>query len=310
MLATPWPSVFDDDEWVFELKWDGVRCVLTSDDGIELYSRAGNQMTARYPELAGADLPNGLVLDGEIVALDAAGHPSFELLQGRMHALPVGATPLPITYVVFDILHDQESTLHLSLEERTSRLRRLDLPAPIVVADSFPGESAAIWSFVEGHDLEGIVAKRLGSRYSPGTRSPDWRKIGHFKQLRALVGGFTPGTGGRTSTFGALLLGLHDGDRLRWIGAVGSGFDERSLLAIRGALDEMMVTESPFATDPDIPAGSTWVEPRLVAMVRYKQWTSAGRVRAPSFKGFTDDPPDAITWAREGPEPESPVATS
>ena len=303
MLATPWPAPFDDEEWVFELKWDGVRCLLTSDDGVALTSRAGNDMTTRYPELARLTLPDDLVLDGEIVALDDEGHPSFELLQGRMNVVASGGASVPITYVVFDLLHNGAATVRLPLEERTEQLRSLDLPPPIVVADSYPANSGAIWGFVQEHDLEGIVAKRRGSRYLPGTRSPDWRKVGHFKQLRAVVGGYTPGSGGRAATLGSLLLGLSDGDRLRWIGAVGSGFDAQSLRAIRKALDEMRVVESPFHPDPAIPAGSTWVEPRLVAMVRYKQWTAAGRVRAPSFKGFTDDQVESVTWSREGPEP-------
>ena len=158
-----------------------------------------------------------------------------------------------------------------------------------------------MWAFVVENDLEGIVAKRLGSRYQPGVRSPDWRKIGHFKTVRAVVGGYTQGTGSREGTFGALLLGLIDRDRLRWIGAVGSGFDERSLLAIRQAADQMRVAESPFHPDDQLPAGAVWVEPRLVAVVRYKEWTGAARVRAPSFQGFTDDPIDRITWETEGP---------
>ncbi|MDJ0954233.1 MAG: non-homologous end-joining DNA ligase [Acidimicrobiia bacterium] len=301
MLATAWPAPFDDEQWVFELKWDGVRCILTSANGVVLTSRTGNDMTARYPGLARLALPDDLVLDGEIVALDDAGHPSFELLQSRMNVVPSGGAMVPITYVVFDLLVNGTSTLHLPLEERTAQLRGLDLPPPIVVADSYPASSAAIWSFVQEHDLEGIVAKRLGSRYVPGSRSPDWRKVGHFKQLRAVVGGYTPGSGGRAATFGSLLLGLVDDDKLRWIGAVGSGFDDQALRAIRSALDEMRVVASPFHDDPAIPAGSTWVEPRLVAMVRYKQWTAAGRVRAPSFKGFTDAPAATVTWQSEGP---------
>jgi bifunctional non-homologous end joining protein LigD len=304
MLATPWPAPFDDDEWVFELKWDGVRCIASSagHGGLRLRSRRGIDMTTRYPELAGVEIREGLALDGEIVALDENGHPSFERLQGRMNRVPgVGETTVPITYVVFDLVADGVSLLRVPLEERTGRLSSLPLPTPIVIADRFPEQSGGLWSFVVEHDLEGIVAKRLGSVYQPGVRSPDWRKIGNFKQLRAVVGGFTKGTGGRMGTFGALLLGLYDGAMLRWIGAVGSGFDDRALRAIRAALDEMTVSESPFEPDPELPRGARWVQPRLVAMVRYKQWTAAGRVRAPSFLGFTDDAVESVTWDSEGP---------
>ncbi|MDJ0665327.1 MAG: non-homologous end-joining DNA ligase [Acidimicrobiia bacterium] len=304
MLATPWPVPFDDPAWVFELKWDGIRCLLTSDgDEVSLLSRAGNDMTRRYPELSAAAVPPGLVLDGEIVALDQSGRPSFELLQGRM-GFSAGAvhTPMvPITYVVFDLLHHEQPMIELPLEARQERLDSLDLPPPMVVADRYAGESGPVWEFVESHDLEGLVAKRLGSRYTPGARSPDWRKIGRFMQLRAVVGGFTPGTGGRAGTFGALLLGLIYGSRLRWVGAVGTGFNDRSLRAIRDALDEMRVAESPFHSDAEIPPDAIWVDPRLVAVVRFKQWTRSGKVRAPSFLGFGDDPVATITWDAEGP---------
>lgn len=303
MLASVWPQPFDDDQWVFELKWDGVRCIAsTQGDVLDLRSRRGNDMSARYPELAALELPHGLVLDGEIVALDATGRPSFERLQGRMNRVPgLGEPMTPVTYVVFDLLADGGPLLDERLEERVARLRELELPPPLVCGDQYPRSSGAIWDFVVQNDLEGIVGKRLGSAYVPGLRSPDWRKVGNFKQLRAVVGGFTRGTGGRSGTFGALLLGLWHGDRLRWIGAVGSGFDDRALVAIRAALDEMVVGESLFHPDAEMPRGSTWVRPQLVAMVRYKQWTSGGRVRAPSFLGFTDDPIANVTWQTEGP---------
>lgn len=304
MLATPWPSPFDDDAWIFELKWDGVRCLLSTDGGaVSLTSRAGNDMTGRYPEIASLDLPRDVVLDGEIVALDESGRPSFERLQGRMNIdrrLTEGS-PIPVTLVVFDLLRDGAPLLDLALEERGERLELLSLPEPIVVGDRFAGRSSSIWEFVEQNDLEGIVAKRLGSRYLPGAKSPDWRKIGYFKHVRAVVGGFTTGTGGRESTFGSLLLGLWDDGRLRWVGAVGSGFDDKSLHAIRGALDAMTRPESPFSDRSEMPPGTTWVEPTLVAMVRFKQWTEAGKLRAPSFRGFTDSPSQEISWAREGP---------
>jgi bifunctional non-homologous end joining protein LigD len=304
MLASPWPGRFDDGQWVFELKWDGVRCIAgTGTDTVSIRSRRGNDMSQYYPELTGLDLPTGLVLDGEIVALDEKGRPSFERLQGRMNRVPVTRDSVtPITYVVFDVLFDGQPLLETPLERRVDRLMSIELPPPLVHTDQFLASSSAIWDFVIENDLEGIVAKRLGSRYLPGKRSPDWRKIANFKQLRAVVGGYTPGTGARESSFGALLLGLWDADRLRWIGAVGSGFNDRSLAAIRAALDEMTVPACPFFSDKEIPKGSVWIEPQLVAMVRYKEWTLAGRVRAPSLLGFTDDPVEAVTWDAEGPK--------
>ena len=305
MLATPWPAHFDDPDWVFELKWDGVRCLLANDgNAVTLTSRAGNDMTHQYPELAGLDLPSDLVLDGEIVALDGAGRPSFELLQARMGVIPPpGRGPaVPVTYVVFDILHNKQPTIRRPLEERQQILAGMALPAPVVVADHFVGESASIWRFVEENELEGLVAKRMGSRYTPGLRSADWRKISRFKQIRAVVGGYTPGVGGRAGTFGALQLGLIDGERLRWVGAVGTGFDDRSLHAIRHALDQMRADVSPFHADDGLPADAVWVEPNLVAVVRLKQWTRSGKLRAPSFVGFSDEPVERVTWIAEGPD--------
>jgi bifunctional non-homologous end joining protein LigD len=305
MLATPWDAPFSDDEWSFELKWDGVRCLLTSADGVvRLHSRAGNDMTARYRDIVDGVFPADVVLDGEIVALDQEGLPSFELLQSRMNLQRVhqSGKSVRVSYVVFDLLHRDRSLLRLPIEDRRHALNDLDLPASCVVAEQYQAEADPIWDFVTEHDLEGIVAKRIGSTYQPGVRSADWRKIGNFKQVRVVVGGFTRGSGGRAATFGALLVGLWGDGELHWVGAVGSGFNEKALVAIRTALDEMTVASSPFASNPELPDAATWVEPRLVAMVRFKQWTTAGRLRAPSFKGFTDTAPEAATWAAEAPE--------
>ncbi len=119
--------------------------------------------------------------------------------------------------------------------------------------------------------------------------------------MKAIVGGYTPGDGGRTGTFGSLLMGLLDGATLRWVGAVGSGFDDAELGAVRAALDQMSTADRPFAAGAELPRGSRWVEPHLVAIVEYKEWTDAGRLRAPVFLGFTDTPRDTVTWASEGP---------
>lgn len=314
MAATAWPRVFEDDGWRFEIKWDGVRVLLFYDDGVvKLKSRSGLDATIRYPELTTFRADRATVLDGEIVALDETGRPSFERLQGRMNlsspALVRSATEqVPITYVVFDVLYDGSTVTSESWAERRQRLERVELSGPIVPSDAV-SEARSLWDFVVERDLEGIVAKRADSPYRPGKRSPDWRKIASFRTVRAVVGGFTPGEGGRGGAFGALLLGLWEGGRLRWIGSVGSGFSDESLVAIRGALDEMRSEVSLFVEEEAMPRRAMWVAPQLVAMVQYRQWTSAGRLRAPSFKGFTDDPVEAVTWAAEGPEaPPQPVS--
>lgn len=203
---------------------------------------------------------------------------------------------MPISYIVFDVLYDGVDVTHESLECRQERLAGIELPMPMIISKVIPGDPEALWRFVKDRG-----AKRLGSRYRPGERSPDWRKISVFRSVRAVTGGFTPGEGGRAGAFGALLLGLWTGEGLEWIGAVGSGLNDAALAAIRGALDEMVVDESPFLARPDLPRDAAWVHPHLVALVQYKEWTSAGRLRAPSFKGFTDDPVSEVSWEHEGP---------
>jgi len=307
MLASRWPEPFVDAQWAYELKWDGVRALFSWDGTRAIVrSRAGNDATARYPELRAPAGAMPIVLDGEIVAFDETGTPSFELLQQRMNLaspslVAEAVTSVPISYVVFDILFAGEPLLDVAIEDRLDRLDGIDLDPPMVRSQTLRGDPSPLWDFVRERSLEGVVAKRLGSIYRPGHRSADWRKITMFRQLRAVVGGFTEGEGGRRGSFGSLLLGLWHEGRLRWIGAVGSGFGDRALAAIRAALDEMATDESPFVGAPAVPGRVTFVAPRLVALVQYKEWTTAGRLRAPSFKGFTDDDVASVTWEDEGP---------
>lgn len=158
-----------------------------------------------------------------------------------------------------------------------------------------------MWDFIQGRGLEGMVAKKHGSVYRPGQRTDDWRKIGLVDSVRAVVAGYLPGGGGRSDSFGSLLLGLWTREGLRWIGSVGTGFNDGSLRAIREALDEMTIDRSTFIPEPDLPRQAVFVDPVLVAAVEYKEWTSVGRLRAPVFKGFTGDDLGDITWELEGP---------
>jgi bifunctional non-homologous end joining protein LigD len=151
--------------------------------------------------------------------------------------------------------------------------------------------------------MEGIVAKRLGSRYQPGRRSDVWQKISVRHTLRAVVGGYLQGDGGRSSTFGSVLVGLYEPHGLRWIGAVGSGFNDRSLQAFHDALTQIERDTSPFSNDVVVPgvAGPTWVEPAIVINVEYKEWTHDDHLRAPVYKGIELADPETVTWAEEGP---------
>jgi bifunctional non-homologous end joining protein LigD len=306
MLAVPWKDPFDDPAWSFEVKWDGFRALVESDEGgIRLRSRRGHDLSPSFPELAGLRVPEGCVVDGEIVVLDDAGRPDFAALQTRHgvtgSAARRRAASAPATVVAFDILHASGRPLiDLPLDQRRDVLSEVAV-SPMQLSEPVIEHGIAFFDAVAGQGLEGVVAKRSGSLYRPGRRSPDWRKIAHRIRIRVIVGGYTPGEGGRSETFGALQLGLGDGGRLRYVGAVGTGFDDRSLRAIREALDGLARSESPFRDDPAIPRGTAFVEPMLVALVEAKSWTTAGRLRAPSFVGFTDDPADGVTWDGEGP---------
>jgi len=289
MLATRTPRPFTDRGWMFEPKWDGIRLLVES-NGSDMTLRTRSGRTIDHTAFREPPARHPVVLDGELVAFDELGVPRFGLLQRG-----VGS----IAYMVFDILYDGTEVIDEPLENRLDRLARLTFPPPFVRSEAIPAEGEALFSAAGSNGLEGIVAKRLGSRYRPGVRSPDWLKITIKHTVRAIVGGFTSGGGSRSSTFGALLVGVPSGAGLRWVGAVGTGFDETSLTAIREALDQMRSPYCPFEDDEELPRDATWVVPSLVAAVEYKEWTTAGRLRAPSFKGFTDEPAD--TWENEGP---------
>lgn len=299
MLATRHPRAFSDPNWLFEPKWDGMRLLLAWDGAsISLRTRSGREAADQFPELR-VEFDRPTILDGELVALDDRGAPSFERLQPRMTG---HRADLPIVFMVFDLLFDDHPIIERPLEERLGRLAEIAFEPPLVRSQVVQGEGEALFAAIRVQGLEGIVAKRLGSAYRPGVRSPNWRKVTVRRTIRAVVGGFTPGEGERAATFGSLLLGLWSASGLRWIGAVGTGFGATALTQIRAALDEMRIEACPFESDSELPVGAVWVAPSLVAVVEYKEWTSAGRLRGPSFKGFGAEPVDRMTWEVEGPD--------
>ena len=296
MLATRWPAAFSDPGWAFEVKWDGVRAIASWDGTrLDVRSRTGRPISPEYPELNQLAGLEPCVLDGEIVAFDSEGRPSFGRLQQRK------TVETPISFMAFDLLFLGAPLLDEPWTARRDRLTGLELPPPFVIPDPVVGEGEALWAGIAEQGLEGMVAKRLDSAYRPGARSPLWRKMARVDQVRAVVGGYLPGEGGRASTFGSLLLGLVDDDGLRYIGSVGTGFTSATLAAIRSALDELTTDRSPFPPGPEVPPRARFIEPSLVAVVEFKEWTRAGKLRAPSFKGFTDDDPASTTWDSEGP---------
>ena len=307
MLAVSWPAPFTEPGWRFEPKWDGIRGIVTFDgSAMSIRTRRGTEVVGRYPELAGS-FDGPIVLDGEIVTL-VDGRPSFERLQRRMGLDEPGqvaaiAPDVPVEFLTFDVLHvDGTELIGAPVEERRQRLESIDLPSGYVLSEPVVADSTALWRAVVERDLEGMVAKRSGSPYRPGQRSHDWRKIHHVNTAKAVVGGYTPGDRGRASTFGALQLGLWHHGRLRWVGGVGTGFSDDDLRRIRATLDEIAQPESPFTDESELPAGTVFVTPTLVAVVGFRDWTSVGRLRHPRFRGFTDEPPESVTWeAERGP---------
>lgn len=304
MLATKRDRPFDDEGWWFEVKWDGYRAIVGAESGrIRARSRRGLDLLGPFPEIASVEVPDGVVVDGEIVAFDDEGHPSFSLLQRRTGFGGSGtSTPIGVNLVVFDVLFHGEDVTGLPYEERRELLKNLALPSPMIVPDPTPTHGIGLFEAVKQQGLEGIVGKRLGSRYQPGRRSEDWVKVSVRHTLRAVVGGYLRGEGGRSSTFGSVLVGLYEPTGLRWVGAVGSGFDDASLAAFHDALTQIERDSSPFSNEVVVPGGRpVWVEPAIVINVEYKEWTRDDHLRAPVYKGVEIAEPETVTWAEEGP---------
>jgi bifunctional non-homologous end joining protein LigD len=287
--------------WAFEIKWDGVRAIAYSQPGeLRLESRNLKDITDSYPELARLNRAlssHAAVLDGEIVAFDADGRPSFGALQSRMHvgsraAAKRLAASNPVTYVIFDLLWlDGHSLMGLPYTERRERLAGLALQGESwQTPEHVVGEGAALLEVTRKQGLEGIVAKRLASTYLPGARTRDWLKIKSFGRQELVIGGWLPGKGKRQDSIGALLLGVHEPDgRLRYVGRVGTGFSERELERLAGLLAPLRRESSPFEAGERPPREAVFVEPRLVAEVEFREWTRGGNLRQPSYKGLRED---------------------
>jgi bifunctional non-homologous end joining protein LigD len=306
MMAVPFDEPFDDPAWGFEPKWDGVRAILEVADGrIRMWSRNGNEISAAYPELAGlaSSVADGTVIDGEVVAF-WDGRPSFERLQARMHLrdgqrVAQAAVDNPIVFMVFDILSDAgEDLTGQPVTERRARLEQvLPTSEQVQLSPMTVGSGRALFEAVRAQRLEGVVAKRLDSVYVPGRRHPSWRKIKVVHEVDAVIVGWRPGSGGRATSLGSLVVALFDGGELRSIGSVGSGFDQPSITAMEELLGLLALDEAPLDTEEIPDAGPVrWVRPELVAVVEYREVTSSGHLRAPVFKGMRSDKlPSACT---------------
>jgi bifunctional non-homologous end joining protein LigD len=307
MLASVGEGAFSDPNWLFEIKWDGVRALAWIENGaLRLRSRNNVDITTRYPELAplaGAVTAREAILDGEIVALDARGHSNFELLQERMHVRAPSENligQVPVVYYVFDLPYCSGYDLRgAPLLERKQLLQRLLRTSErIRFADHQLEHGKELFELARGNGLEGIVAKRISSTYV-SDRSMNWLKLKVTKTLDAVVGGWTEA---RTDAIplGSLLLGLYEGKKLRFIGHVGSGFDGKKLKELSGKLKELAVAACPFGMVPETNEKPSWVSPELVARVKFSGWTDEGVLRHPVFLGLRGDKrPEDCQWESE-----------
>jgi bifunctional non-homologous end joining protein LigD len=301
MLSASADEPFDSPDFTYEPKWDGVRTIAFVDGGeVRLQTRNLLDCTKQYPEATqAAEALTGAyqaILDGEIVALDEKGVPSFQRLQPRMHVSDESTVrklrkSTPVIYQVFDILYaDGEDLTRKSLRERLRRLDEALTPmGPIRRSEGFPGTGVALFEAAREQGIEGIVAKRLDSIYQPGARSPAWVKIKAFRTMECVIGGWTAGQGGRTKTLGALLLGVYRDGKLQPVGHVGTGFDERTLRDLLKILEEHESPTSPFATQPRTNQPARWCLPELVCEVEYAEITRDGTLRHPTYRGLRPD---------------------
>lgn len=315
-LATLADKPFSDDAWLFEIKWDGERAVVwTKDNGVTVRSRSHRDITGECPELR--DFARKLsareaIVDGEIVALDDAGRSDFKKLQSRFGVQNPPATLLaqvPIVYYAFDILYcDGYDLRGAPLIERKELLQRLlQTSDAIRYSDHQVGEGEKLFEVARKEELEGLIAKQMDSAYVEG-RSRVWLKIKIVHDLDVVIAGWTAPRRSR-DYFGALLMGLYRGSELRYIGSVGTGFDRESLAGIHARLKKIETSKSPFKHPPKVKEKITWVEPTLVARVKYHEWTTDLKLRQPVFLGFQNDrAASSATFAEQRKEPE-PVAS-
>jgi bifunctional non-homologous end joining protein LigD len=310
MLARAGALPSDEHAWAYEIKWDGIRAISYSTPGeLRLESRNLKAITAQYPELARLNRAlssHEAILDGEIVAFDAGGLPSFATLQRRMHVGSSAqvkrlAKEAPVTYMIFDLLWlDGHSLVELPYSERRERLSALGLSgAAWQTPDHLTGKAEDVLAATAAQKLEGVVAKRLDAPYAPGARNGSWLKIKNFGRQELVVGGWLPGEGRRRERIGALLVGVYEPDgAFRYAGRVGTGFSDAELDRLAGLLGPLQREDSPFDAGERPPRGAIFVEPKLVVEVEFSEWTKAGSLRHPSYKGLREDK-DAREVVRE-----------
>lgn len=284
MHAEPARAAFNHADWIWEPKLDGYRALaIISEAGVALRSRRGLDLAADFPQVA-ADLRNQavatMVLDGEVVAFDAFGRPSFNALQNRAGK---------VLYYCFDLLYFAGIDLRQApYADRRRYLAQCLLPSPVLQLVHAADNGIALYEAAVASGLEGVVGKRRDGRYESGRRSSLWLKVKAGNSADFVIGGYTKGKGSR-APLGAVLVGYWDGTQLRYASHVGSGFDDKALAVTKARLEPLRRKSCPFAEQPQLKGATFWVEPQLVAEVRFQNWTEDGRLRAPVFLRMRDD---------------------
>jgi len=309
MLATPGRLPASDEGWAYEIKWDGVRAITFVEGGrIRMRSRNDKELASSFPEFREIGVAMGTrpcVLDGEIVVIGEGGIPDFGRLQHRLHLASAGAVgkesaAAPASYVIFDLLHlDGRPLFSLPYDARREQLEALGLSgSSYTTADSFrDAKGSDILQVTKDAGLEGVIAKQRSSPYVQGKRSDSWIKVKNVRTQEVVIGGWTEGAGSRQGSMGALLLGIPSTDGLRFVGKVGTGFSAPDRQLLMELLRPDARKRSPFMPATEVKGPSVhFVRPRHVGEVRFSEWTAAGHLRHPTWRGLRDDkvPTDVV----------------
>jgi len=289
MLATLTDKPFDDPEWIFETKWDGFRVIAVASPGqAVLYSRNGNDVSKRYPSICAAlaAVKQAAVFDGELVALDSRGRSRFQLLQNA------GRDAARLLYCVFDLLYfGGEDLSDWPLLKRKEALAKALPKSPLLLYSTrVAGEGIKAFAKAKRAQEEGVIAKLADSRYISGKRTREWLKVKASQEQEVVIVGFTRPRGSR-KCFGALLLAVRDGKSWKYAGRVGTGFNEKTLHALYAKLVPLITRAKPVDTKVPDERNTIWVKPKLVAQVKFTEWTKGGGMRHPVYLGLRTDKP-------------------